>query len=649
MSSLLFCLFIMHLIPLSAEIRDDSSNQSLATDTASSISTDVGHSDPQSQTTPSNQKQHLPPTIESVLPRAESGDVNAQFTLGHLYEDPYAKNKDFKEAFRWFLLAAQGGQAMAQQRVANAYEWGRGVDRNPQEAQRWYSIFRQTLLRQCDDPKRQSGLPERELGEVYARGLGVPKNDVEAFSWYSKSADKGNVWGFYEVGDFYASGRGVPRDVSKATSWLQKAKDAGNERAAIKLAALLGEKDPEKGATMTEEECQKFIGRLKDSGEGWQLKVADRYSIGLDLPKNPVEARRWYEIAADTGDARAAVKIARMYEIGLGAPRDPAQALFWRKKAAALGDSESEYIVAWSFSSGQGVAQDPVEALKWFTKAAEHGNTSAPIALADAYFYGKGTERDPAKAGKLLKDAADRGNARASMNLSTYVKNKLLEEMHGVEEGSFKGGVGYYPMLANEIMKKADNCASGSQAQKKYLEEWVSLYEQAADTGNHSAILILGEAYINGLTRNGNTLIPKDVPKGLIFYEKYATNNSYAAYNLGCLLTQGKTGQGAFIPKDVPKGIKWLETAVDMNDGFNSYAAAQNLGGIYKGSAGPSWVNADLSFYWLKRSAELGSVWAAKELATAYSSGHGVIRDAEVAEKWSRWAEELEKRKESAN
>ena len=46
----------------------------------------------------------------------------------------------------------------------------------------------------------------------------------------------------------------------------------------------------------------------------------------------------WYRRGAERGSSRAAINLGQLYEQGLGVPKDPVQALRWYRKAAGLGD-----------------------------------------------------------------------------------------------------------------------------------------------------------------------------------------------------------------------------------------------------------------------------------------------------------------------
>jgi uncharacterized protein len=64
-------------------------------------------------------------------------DWFAQCSLGACYTRGRGVAQDSSEAFRWYLLAAEGGHAGAQGHVGHCYESGTGVARIGTDSARW--------------------------------------------------------------------------------------------------------------------------------------------------------------------------------------------------------------------------------------------------------------------------------------------------------------------------------------------------------------------------------------------------------------------------------------------------------------------------------------------------------------------------------
>jgi TPR repeat protein len=61
------------------------------------------------------------------------------------------------------------------------------------------------------------------------------------------------------------------------------------------------------------------------------------YYSGNGVPKDDVEAAKWYGKAAEQGDASAQFNLGMMYAKGEGVPKDNVEAVEWVRKAAEQG------------------------------------------------------------------------------------------------------------------------------------------------------------------------------------------------------------------------------------------------------------------------------------------------------------------------
>ena len=79
--------------------------------------------------------------LGNAAERVESGargHRGAQLSIGHAYEHGLGVPRDYAIAHRWYLAAAEQGEAKAQNNLGTLYEKGLGVPRDLDLAIYWY-------------------------------------------------------------------------------------------------------------------------------------------------------------------------------------------------------------------------------------------------------------------------------------------------------------------------------------------------------------------------------------------------------------------------------------------------------------------------------------------------------------------------------
>jgi TPR repeat protein len=71
---------------------------------------------------------------------AEDRSCITQFELGELFQKSQEKARDYKQAFKWYQLAAINGSRQAQHRLGTLYARGQGVKRNLVKAYAWCKV-----------------------------------------------------------------------------------------------------------------------------------------------------------------------------------------------------------------------------------------------------------------------------------------------------------------------------------------------------------------------------------------------------------------------------------------------------------------------------------------------------------------------------
>lgn len=90
---------------------------------------------------------------------------------------------DLEAAAKWFRVAAEQGNAGAQEKLGSMYVDGRGVPRDYKEAIKWYRL---AIVQGAE-------YAPQYLGYMYSEGLGVPQDYVRAHMWFNLGARSGNA------------------------------------------------------------------------------------------------------------------------------------------------------------------------------------------------------------------------------------------------------------------------------------------------------------------------------------------------------------------------------------------------------------------------------------------------------------------------
>ena len=263
---------------------------------------------------------------------AERGDAEAQFRMGEAYDFGIAgKAEDKAQAAQWYAKAAAQGHDKAQELLANAYMLGRGVEKNPQEAARWYGeLFKKWLA----DAEKGNAAAQYRVAEAYELGMGTDKNEAEAVRWYKLSAGQGNGDAQQKLGLIYDyGGDAVDFNAELADKWLAAAFRT------YQTAAGRGDRDA-------------------------QGKLVAAYRFGYGTKRDEGMATALLTQYVSWGNAQA------QYELGYELKgSDAAAALTWFEQAAGRDHAAAQYELGLAYQNGAGTAVDAAAAEKWLRMA----------------------------------------------------------------------------------------------------------------------------------------------------------------------------------------------------------------------------------------------------------------------------------------
>lgn len=421
----------------------------------------------------------------------------AEYEMGNILSNGmYCILVNKKEAFGWYMKAAEHGFADAQYEVARFYSLGEKdvVDWNDEEAFKWYW-----------EAAAQGHVESmRKVADSFYYGSGVDEDRERAKIWYARASKAGDdvslnmLKGHWKLDDdelhrLYGIIGEIPvgmnckaddEDKSKFRELLDCAK-SGDAVAQFRLghAFVYGED----GAKMNEHHGVMWLKQSAAQGNAdAENLLGDCYGHGWGVGKNAEAAAKHYRSAAEKGHGEAAEEIGKWYRRGIGVEKDMAEAFHFYMIAAKAGSDEAQFWVGKFYAEGWGcVAKDYSKAVEWYEKSATQDNSDAICAMGWCYQLGNGVEQDYSKAVEWFKRGVDQDDGTCMNNLA-----RLIEEGKGTERDY---------EVALELFKKAteNDCARANYHVGRFYEnglgcdkdidkakEW---YKKAAEKGDKDA------------------------------------------------------------------------------------------------------------------------------------------------------------------
>ncbi|MEC7641700.1 MAG: SEL1-like repeat protein, partial [Nitrospinota bacterium] len=293
-------------------------------------------------------KENFKIAYQSFRELADQGFAEAQINLGMMFEKGKGVSQDYKEAVRWYQLAADQGLTKAQEKLKlllndkareNTQEnIQEKTQENIQENTQENSMGSDAIT-----SRRISGSGHDNLSasdRFYTALDAFNKEEFNiAYQLFLELSDQGFAEAQVNLGLMYEKGKGTPQDYKEAVKLYQLAADQGLIKAQYNLGLM--------------------------------------YANGYGVAKNPMEAIKWYRLAAEQGLIKAQTTLGFIYEKGDGVAQNYQKAAKWHKLAAEQGDADAQYKSGLIYANGKGVEPDYKEAIKWYKLSAEQGNALA--------------------------------------------------------------------------------------------------------------------------------------------------------------------------------------------------------------------------------------------------------------------------------
>lgn len=140
-----------------------------------------------------------------LLQKANSGDKNAQYDMGYVYERGYGVAENEAMAINWYTKAANNGHLKSMKRLGSLY-----LQKDPNLAISWWGKAART-----GDVQSMTN-----LGYIYAYGI-ADRNDfstdyAKSLYWYEMAANHNDWYSYGKIGWYYYGGQGTSINYSKA-------------------------------------------------------------------------------------------------------------------------------------------------------------------------------------------------------------------------------------------------------------------------------------------------------------------------------------------------------------------------------------------------------------------------------------------------
>jgi len=275
-----------------------------------------------------------PAALELLLPLAESGDAEAQYYCGWIYDFELEENMETElAAYNWYEKAMEGGILKAFVGAAlNTF-----VESGDKSDELLNYAFSKGFLDLSEDKLGANGL--YWIGFMHDLGFGLEQDYEKAFEYYSKSAERRSVNAMNNVAAMAYDGYLVKKDTKLGLEWYKEAARVNHAPAMCSLGYI--------------------------------------YYFDSDYE----QAFQWFSKAAGLGAAEAMAQLGMMYQSGEGTEVNYELAFEWYNKAVQLGDTHAMCMLGHMYRDGIGVEVDYNIAMDYFIEAAINGNYSASLVV----------------------------------------------------------------------------------------------------------------------------------------------------------------------------------------------------------------------------------------------------------------------------
>ena len=265
---------------------------------------------------------------EQIKKAADNGCADAQIKMAQLLEKDKSGGKDkFTEIARYYQLASDVGNPIAQAYFGQLMEKGKGTKKDIKGAFRLYNL------------SAEKGCSQGMffLAKIYRKGYGnmIKEDRDNAINYYNKAIKLNHIQAMIELSDLYEK----ENNMSAALPLIKKAAELNNVYAMLHYASLIEEYNPEEAFLMVKKASDlKNVDAL--------TRLGKMILSGIGIQRNDGEALKIFKLASANGSAEAMFYVANMYRVGQGTERNQSESRKYLKMAANAGHQKAKEIVA---------------------------------------------------------------------------------------------------------------------------------------------------------------------------------------------------------------------------------------------------------------------------------------------------------------
>ena len=248
------------------------------------------------------------------------------------------------------------------------------------------------------------------LGFLYEWGVGVEKNTDTAEKIYQRLTDKNNKEGF----NLLARVKESQGKKEEAIRLYQKAISLGSSSAYYNLGILYRYSDNYINAKEMFESAIKI-----NHSSNAMMSLGDLYFDGLGVEQNMELAKKWYNESIQAENVVAITRLGMLYS----ALENYDEAIKYYQLAIDKGDSTAMNSMGLLYQHGFGVKRNINKSITFYQRSADNNNIAGLINLGLMYEEGLGVPQSYEKAIELYERAYQLGYADAQLRVDFLKKN----------------------------------------------------------------------------------------------------------------------------------------------------------------------------------------------------------------------------------